>query len=216
MRVAITQRVEIISDYDERRDCLDQAWTNLLTEIGCDTVPVPNKLPDIKNWLKKQRIEALLLTGGNDLSYLYNACNPAPERDATEEQLLEWAAEYKIPVLGVCRGMQKLNHYLAGSLSPIKNHVSTRHIIFPVENETLCSTFSFVNSFHDWGIKPEDLSPSLRALAIAKDGTIEAVAHFELPWVGIMWHPERENTLENKNNITLIKKVFFDLNKDCK
>ena len=216
MRVAITQRVEVVSGYGERRDCLDQSWTDLLAETGCDLLPVPNNLSDVKHWLKKQKVEALLLTGGNDLSYLSDACNSAPERDETEEQLLQWAAEYKIPVLGVCRGMQKLNHYLAGSLSPIQNHVGTKHAIFPVENETLCSTFSFVNSFHNWGIKPNDLSPSLRALAIAEDGTIEAAAHFELPWVGIMWHPERENGSEKNNDITLIKTVFFELDKDSK
>ena len=54
------------------------------------------------------------------------------------------------------------------------------------------------------------------ALALAEDGTIEALAHIKLPWVGIMWHPERENASEDKNNITLIKKVFFDLNKKFK
>lgn len=216
MRVAVTQRVEIRTEYNERRDCLDQAWTTLLSQIGCDIVLVPNRLSDINVWLKKQRVEALLLTGGNDLSHLAKAFNPAPERDAIEEELLKWAAKYKIPVLGVCRGMQKLNHFLAGSLSPIKNHVNTKHIIFPVKNEVLCSSFSFVNSYHSWGIKPEDLSSNLRALALAEDGTIEALAHIKLPWVGIMWHPERENASEDKNNITLIKKVFFDLNKKFK
>lgn len=216
MRVAITQRVEIVSGYGERRDCLDQAWTGLLAEAGCDLLPVPNALTNVNLWLEKQTVEALLLTGGNDLSHLPNASNSALERDKTETELLHWAAEYKIPVLGVCRGMQMLNHYLAGNLSPIKNHVAIKHKILPVKNEALCSAFSFVNSFHGWGIKPSDLSPSLRALAVAEDGTIEAVSHIELPWVGIMWHPERDNGLEKSNDIALIKKVFFGLDKGFK
>ncbi len=211
MRVAITQRVEVVAGYDERRDCLDQAWTDLFAETSLDLLPIPNNLSDVKHWLKKQKVEALLLTGGNDLSYLPEAYNPAPERDETEEQLLEWAAEFKIPVLGVCRGMQKLNYFLAGSISPVKNHAGTKHAISPVKNETLCSAFSFVNSFHKWGIKPNDLSPNLRALAVAEDGTIEAAVHLKLPWVGIMWHPERENGIEKINDIALIKKVFFEL-----
>lgn len=216
MRVAITQRVEVVASYGERRDCLDQAWTGLLAQAGCDLLPVPNSLPNVRQWLAKQNIEALLLTGGNDLSHLPDASNPAPERDATEQQLLQWAAEHRLPVLGVCRGMQMLNHYLAGDLSPVSNHIAIQHAITAVEGEELCSAFTSVNSFHSWGIKPKDLSPSLRALAVADDGTIEALRHTELPWVGIMWHPERDNGLEKSNDLALIRNVFFELSKGLK
>jgi putative glutamine amidotransferase len=216
MRVAITQRVEVVAGYGDRRDCLNQSWTGLLCQTGCDMIPVPNSLPNVKRWLKKKQVEALILTGGNDLAYLSGARNSAPERDDTEKRLLQWAAEHRIPVLGVCRGMQKLNHYLGGSLSPVTHHVATKHAISPVENEALCNAFSFVNSFHDWGIKPSDLSPCLRALAVAEDGTIEAAVHLELPWVGIMWHPERDNGSEKNNDIALIKKVVFEVGKGSK
>ena len=57
MRVAITQRVEVVASYGERRDCLDQAWTSLLAQAGCDLLPVPNNLPSVRQWLKKQKIE---------------------------------------------------------------------------------------------------------------------------------------------------------------
>ena len=32
--VAITQRVSVVPDYGERRDCLDQAWTKFLAACG--------------------------------------------------------------------------------------------------------------------------------------------------------------------------------------
>ena len=216
MRIAISQRVEVVADCNERRDCLDQAWTDLLTQAGCDLLPVPNNLPNVNQWLKKQKVEALLLSGGNDLSHLTNSSNSVPERDETEKKLLQWAAENKIPVLGVCRGMQMLNHHLAGSLFSVENHTANMHAISPFENETLFSDYSFVNSFHKWGIRPNDLSTSLRPLAVADDGTIEALGHLELPWVGIMWHPERDNGTEKNNDIALIKKVFFESGKGFK
>ncbi|MCG5531304.1 gamma-glutamyl-gamma-aminobutyrate hydrolase family protein [Halorhodospira halochloris] len=32
----------------------------------------------------------------------------------------------------------------------------------------------------------------LEALAWAEDGSVEALRHSDLPWLGIMWHPERD------------------------
>ena len=41
-KIAITQRVSIIPEYGERRDCLDQAWTKFLGACGLIPVLLPN------------------------------------------------------------------------------------------------------------------------------------------------------------------------------
>ena len=38
----------------------------------------------------------------------------------------------------------------------------------------------------------EDLPDDVRPVAMAPDGTVEAVEHVDLPQWGIMWHPERD------------------------
>ena len=48
-------------------------------------------------------VTGLVLTGGNDLAALGG---DAPERDATENAVLDVAESRGLPVLGVCRGMQ--------------------------------------------------------------------------------------------------------------
>ena len=40
--VAITQRVTVVPEYGERRDCLDQAWAQFLSACGLVPVLVPN------------------------------------------------------------------------------------------------------------------------------------------------------------------------------
>ncbi len=40
--VGVTQRVELVADYGERRDCLDQAWTQFLAACGLLPVLLPN------------------------------------------------------------------------------------------------------------------------------------------------------------------------------
>jgi putative glutamine amidotransferase len=55
-----------------------------------------------------------------------------------------------------------------------------------------------VNSFHNNGIDylPEIFKVNCRA----DDNSVESFSHISLPWLGIMWHPERENGI-NSNDI---------------
>ena len=169
-------------------------------------IAVYHKIAEL--YLENKNIEGMILTGGNDLSHLPDAKNSDINRDKTEKEILHWVSKRKIPLLGVCRGMQFMNCFLSGSLSKVKNHSGNSHSIEIFNNKILPIKSLFVNSYHNWAIKRKDLSPSLKAVAIAEDGTIEAVEHHDLPWLGIMWHPERENISQNSNNVKLIKRFF--------
>ena len=207
MRIAVTQRVEWIEGYGERRDCLDQQWSVLLESLGIDVVPVPNSLTAPQAWLERQRVAGIILTGGNDLAHLPGAARSAPERDATETALLSSAALQRLPVLGVCRGMQMLNHFLGGGLAPVPNHIAVRHAVRALNNDGFFSGYREVNSFHGWGMQISDLAPEVSAQVCAIDGTVEAFTHDHLPWVGLMWHPEREAPFHILDT-ELIRKLF--------
>lgn len=192
MRIAITQRVEVVASHGERRDCLDQQWAAFLESLGFSMLPVPNNLDSPADWLEALEVDGLLLTGGNDLAGLPGGNNVAPERDQTETALLTAASERQMPVLGVCRGMQMMNHWLGGSLEPVTGHTVVRHQLNGRPTEPLFEAFRDVNSFHDWGIPSAGLAESLVAQLHSDDGYVEAFIHKSLPWAGIMWHPERE------------------------
>ena len=81
MRIAITQRVEVVASHGERRDCLDQQWAPFLEELGLVALPVPNNLRSPEQWLDGQGVDGVVLTGGNDLSVLVDGRNQARERD---------------------------------------------------------------------------------------------------------------------------------------
>ncbi|MEX1198751.1 MAG: gamma-glutamyl-gamma-aminobutyrate hydrolase family protein [Pseudohongiellaceae bacterium] len=212
-RIGVTQRVERLPGRGERRDCLDQRWVTLLAGLCIDAVPVPNGLDDVAAWARRQQLEGLLLTGGNDLCGLPEAGNTAPERDATEGRLLEWAADTVLPVLGVCRGLQFINHYLGGRLSRVEGHVAVHHELVPEPSGPLAGLYTRVNSFHDWAVHPGELAEGLTALAHAPDGTVEAFRHERLGWLAIMWHPEREEPFRLAD-LDLIRAVFDTDNVD--
>lgn len=196
-RVGLTQRVTVVEEYGERRDCLDQTWTSLLEDWGYQPVPLPNTVADVSAYLASLELDGIVLTSGNDLAQLEDPAVPAPERDEFETAAIDWARDRSVPVLGVCRGLELLNYHFGGSLSPIDDHVATTHEVRFTDDAERPTGPPFpdrlmVNSYHDYGITPPDLAPQLNALGTAPDGSIECLAHPDEPLLGIMWHPERE------------------------
>ena len=176
-RIGITQRVECVKSYLERRDCLDQRWSEFIWELGCIPLPLPNILPSrVPELLDELKIDALLLSGGNSIASLnLLAVDVAPERDAFEIALLNEVWVRNITTLGICRGMQMINVYLGGELIPISGHVAVRHPIIPIDDNYLFP--ETINSYHNWGISPEGLADELEPIAVDIEGNIEAFEH---------------------------------------
>lgn len=201
-RVGLTQRVTVVEEYGERRDCLDQAWTPLLETSGYVPIQLPNRIDNVDQYLETLGLDGVLLTSGNDLAHLEDASNPAPERDQFETAVLDWALDSSVPVLGVCRGLEFLNVYFGGSLSPVEGHVATEHAVefssvpqtTPVSGDTSLDLPARVdvNSYHEYALNPADVPDPLEIVGVAPDETVECVVHRTQPVSGIMWHPERE------------------------
>ncbi len=207
VRVGLTQRVETIVERQERRDCLDQAWVTLLLECGLFPVPVPNCVQDIPQAVGELGLDGVILTGGNDICGLPGATSCAPERDRLETELLKHCSKSELPVLGVCRGMQMLVVYHGGELVPVSGHIGSRHELKVIKQSRLpLLTGELVNSYHGFGVLPENTGEGLEVLATSADGLVEAVAHNKHKQFGIMWHPERAP--QNEMNVELIKSVF--------
>jgi N5-(cytidine 5'-diphosphoramidyl)-L-glutamine hydrolase len=178
--VAITQRVAVHAHYGERRDCLDQAWPRFLAACGLLALPLPNVREVALALASAANVAGLVLTGGNDLASLGG---DAPERDATENALLDAVESRGLPVLGVCRGMQLIQQRCAVPLRRVEGHVMQRQVI-RIDGEP-----AEVNSYHRFAAL--ESRPPLEAWAVAADGVVKAVRHSAHPVIGIMWHPER-------------------------
>jgi len=189
MKIAITQRVVDVPQLHERRDSLDQRWAQFITRLGGVPFPLSNLVSDVARYLAELDPACVILSGGNDIFCLEGAQDVAPERDWFEVKLVDACLASRIPLIGVCRGMQLLNLHLGGRLRRVEGHVSKRHKIF------LEGPAQTVNSFHNWGMEAVDLAPDLISTAVAEDGTVEAFMHRSVACCGVMWHPEREPDL---------------------
>jgi putative glutamine amidotransferase len=194
--VAITQRVSVVPAYGERRDGLDQAWTKFLAACGLRPVLLPNVTEAALELSQSAGIAGLVLTGGNDLAALGG---DAPERDATEDALLDWAERRQLPVLGVCRGMQMIQQRFAIPLQRVEGHVTARQMI------RIAGQRKEVNSYHHFAALYS--RPPLDVWAVSDDGVVKAIRHSSQPWTGIMWHPERFAPF-SPDDVDLFRQLF--------
>ena len=206
-RIGISLRVVKTDTYNEKRDALSQDWPVFLEKLNCNPIFIPNTLLDVRSYLQDFNINGIVLSGGGNIG----ECS---ERDKTEKEILDHAVENKIPVIGICRGMQVINKYFGGSIETSKNsdHVRKDHLI-DITNESFSSFFKThhitVNSYHNNLIQPNNLGNNLKPFAITQnDNSIEGFFHISLPVIGVMWHPER-----NTNDISelLFRKAFQNI-----
>lgn len=206
-KIGLTQRVDVIPDHGERRDALDQAWIVLLQRLGYVPVPLPNLVNDVCGYLDALGLDGVVVTGGNDLPEAPEATWVAEERDRFERTLLDTCAETGRPVFGVCRGLQLAVVHHGGQLVAVDGHVAKRHrLIVRASSGVPLRDREVVNSFHRFGVCPEQLDGQWHVLATADDGTVEAIQHREHPLLAVMWHPERSPS--DPQDVELIRYVF--------
>jgi putative glutamine amidotransferase len=204
-RILISQRVDYVSDRDEHRDALDRSWVPLMLAANLYPVLVANNSLFLKKLLEHDQFDGLLLTGGNSLvAYGGNSAI----RDEIELCLLEWAIKHQAPVLGVCRGMQLIQHFYQSPLQQVPNHVGARqqlHVDADGQLARIYKGLEFVTTFHHFGAFQSQ--PPLNPIAKSADDVVMAIRHESLPIHGVMWHPERE--IKTKSQHVECLKVIF-------
>lgn len=197
LRIGITQRLDSVPDRIEQRDALDQRWASFLWSLGYVALPLSSGHEDVSAYLSELALDGFVLSGGNDVGAV-------PLRDRLEAGILALAATRTLPVLGVCRGLQFINTFQGGVAKRVQAHARTRHIIL---GPLTTYRGNVVNSYHDWGVFQDGLGKDLTPIAWAFDGCIEALRHKHLPWLGILWHPERESP-PHADDCAIIRSLF--------
>lgn len=188
-------RITEADGYKESRDAIGQDWIRRLDAWNMVPVLVPNALADPAAYLDRFAPDVLVLTGGDDIG-------ATPDRDKTENALLDHALENGLPVLGVCRGLQLINTRLGGGLGTVNDHTGSRHAVtLSAPLADVYGETAEVNSYHGLSVTLDGLADGLCAAAIDADGNVEAFCHAVKPVAAVMWHPERDAELDGDKRL---------------
>lgn len=195
---------------------INEAYVKAVAAAGAVPLLIPLGLPRESLDLLLERLDGIVFTGGGDMQPEQYGSQPHPkvdgvdpDRDRVEMHLARCAIESKLPMLGICRGLQVINVALGGTLyedifdqheGALKHQYDPGwprdYLAHPVTLEKgsrleqiIRTSEVQVNSLHHQGIC--QLAPSAVAVAYAPDGIIEAIELRDHPYgLAVQWHPE--------------------------
>ena len=184
-------------------DFLDHYWLDYFSKKNYNFLLIPNSLSLAKKKLNEIKDnDLIILPGGSDL---FESNKISKTRLNIEKNLINISLRKKIPLLGICRGMQLLNIFFGGKINKVKNHMKKKNKIFFEENFFPKKSL-IVNCYHNYGIKNKFKSKKFKTIATDKEGNLEMFRHKNKNIHGIMWHPEREKNYKKLDYI--FKKIL--------
>lgn len=213
---------------------LNEAYILAVQNAGGSPVIIPTGLPSESYNLILNSLSGLVLSGGGDISPAQYNSSPDSrahkmdqDRDRSEIYLAMRAINNRLPLFGICRGIQILNVALGGTLYvDIKNDMpgGLKHDYYPITEwprnhyahsvkikagSRLAAIFEkeelMTNSLHHQGLK--SLGDGLTPIACAPDGLVEGIQLEENPFgLAVQWHPEG---LPDDDNMQKLFKAFI-------
>ena len=154
---------------------IDSYYLNAIKEFG--GVPLLINESNIK---LLKLCGGILLTGGDNKGKL-------------DDYLIKYALDNKLPLLGICQGMQSMALYgTDNELINVDNHYKKNHLVILNDSKLKsiirkdCVT---VNSFHHSKVISSKI---FDIVGYSEDKVIEAIENKNHPFqIGVEWHPER-------------------------
>ncbi|ETZ05056.1 MULTISPECIES: gamma-glutamyl-gamma-aminobutyrate hydrolase family protein [Holospora] len=195
-------------DDDNSKYFLRKNYLTALEKQGGAPVIVPYSIKNVGFYM--QFAHGVMIAGGKftiDPEFFNQRmqCNLPINSKRTQ---VEWAycqeaLQRKMPILGICGGMQLINVVLGGSLIQdlsripnVSNHNVSKNNVHSVQilpdtylsQYLKCSDLD-VNSSHCQSV--DRLGHEVRINALSPDGVIEGIEHTQHPFcLGVQWHPE--------------------------
>jgi anthranilate synthase len=136
---------------------------------------------------------------------------PGTPSDFALGETIARAIELRLPLFGVCLGLQGIGEYFGGKLSvldyPMHGKPSRINVLGGRSFEGLPRQF-VAGRYHSLFIEREGFPSELTVTAETDDGLIMGLEHRSLPISAVQFHPESILTLDGETGLRLVNRVM--------
>jgi anthranilate synthase len=150
--------------------------------------------------LKAEKYDLLVLSPG-----------PGRPEDFGISKFIGAALEKKLPVFGVCLGVQAIGEYFGGKLGQLPLPAHGRPSRIQVRGGTLMGNLPnevTIGRYHSLYVERDGMPDVLQVTATTEDGIAMAIEHKTLPVGGVQFHPESLMSLEGNVGLRIVENAF--------
>ena len=141
-----------------------------------------------------RRNDAVDIASANEFDGILISPGPGtPEAAGQSIEIVKYAAEHHIPLLGVCLGHQAIGVAFGATVSraPELLHGKTSEVHHSNKGLLVNLPTPFTATrYHSLAIEPETLPDELEVTGSTETGVVMAIEHRTLPISGVQFHPE--------------------------
>lgn len=150
--------------------------------------------------LKQKRWDLLVLSPG-----------PGRPEDFAIKKTIDAALEKKLPVFGVCLGVQAIGEYFGGELGQLTHPAHGRPSRVQVRGGRLMRNLPneiVIGRYHSLFVERDSMPEVLSVTASTEDGVAMALEHKTLPVAGVQFHPESLMSLGGEVGLRIVENAF--------
>src|SRR3954467_14998348 len=139
--------------------------------------------------------------------------SPGPGRpeDFGIKKTIDAALENKLPVFGVCLGVQAIGEYFGGELGQLTHPAHGRPSRVQVRGGRLMRNLPneiVIGRYHSLYVERDGMPDVLNVTASTEDGVAMAIEHKTLPVGGVQFHPESLMSLGGDVGLRIVENAF--------
>ncbi|MCK1397277.1 anthranilate synthase component I [Bradyrhizobium sp. 4] len=180
----------------------DDSFVHMLADyfrqVGADVTVVRHV--HALDMLKQKRWDLLVLSPG-----------PGRPEDFGIKKTIDAALENKLPVFGVCLGVQAIGEYFGGELGQLTHPAHGRPSRVQVRGGRLMRNLPneiVIGRYHSLYVERDSMPEVLSVTASTEDGVAMALEHKTLPVAGVQFHPESLMSLSGEVGLRIVENAF--------